>query len=67
MTNPDKPILVHVVGGSITPLAGSTGKKPGSNPMFMSLDIDTETLLPTNIDSHWFDLTDANATGTPVW
>ena len=68
MTNPEKPVLTHAIGGSVTPLSGcKSNGKCGSNPMFMSLDIDASTLLPININSHYFDLNDANTTGTPVW
>lgn len=62
MTNLDKPVMMHIVGGSITPMTGD-----GKNPSFMTLDIDSVTMLPRNMHSHWFDLEDANTTGTPEW
>lgn len=62
MTNPLKPILVHYQAGSVTPLTGY-----GSNTAFLVIDVDVDTLLPTNMHSHWFDLADANSSGIPVW
>lgn len=62
MTSPEKPIFVHSVAGSVTPLVTN-----GSNPTFMSLDLDTETLLPITKATHYFDLEKANTEGTPTW
>ena len=58
MTNPDKPVLMHHVGSSLTPVAGA-----GKNPSFNTVDIDVETLLPLEITGHYFDLVKANADG----
>ena len=61
MTDPSKPIMLHTIGGSVTPL------NAGKNPSFMTIDFDSETLLPLNMDSIYFDLGDANASGEPKW
>ena len=61
MTDPSKPILLHSIGGSVTPLS------MGKNPSFMTIDFDAETLLPLNMDSIWFDLAKANADGALTW
>ena len=57
MTDPSKPIMLHTIGGSVTPL------NAGKNPSFMTIDFDAETLLPLNMDSIYFDLGDANESG----
>ena len=43
MTSPDKQVMTHNVAGSLTPLYST-----GTNPTFMTLDLDAETLLPVN-------------------
>lgn len=61
MTDPSKPILLHSIGGSVTPL------NQGKNPSFMTIDLDSETLLPLNMESFYFDLGQANIDGQPTW
>lgn len=43
------------------------GPDGGTNPTFMTLDLDVETLLPVNKETHYFDLEQANTDGTPTW
>ena len=56
MTNPEKPVVVSLVAGSVTTFTHM-------NPSFKVLDIDAKTMLPVNIHSYYIDLDDANATG----
>ena len=60
MSTPSNPVMVHSVAGSLAPIYKR-------NPSFMTLDLDSETLLPINKGSHYFNLTQANAEGTPTW
>ena len=62
MTNSNKPLMVHSVAGSLTPLVEN-----GSNPTFMTLDLDAETMLPINKQTHYFDLEQANKDGEITW
>ena len=55
--------MVHSVAPSVTPL----GHNNGGNPSFMTLDLDSETLLPINKHTYYFDLDKANSDGTPTW
>ena len=66
MSNPEKPVVVHQVGGSVSPLK-NPDKGTGKNPGFMTLDLDAETLLPLRRSSHYFDLEEANSEGMPTW
>ena len=61
MTSPDKPVFVHSIGGSVSP------DLLNKNPGFMTLDLDSETLLPINKNSYYFDIDKANSEGTPTW
>ena len=61
MTTPGKPLVVHSVAGSLTPMGQNR------NPSFMTLDIDAKTLLPVNKNTVYFDLEKANTEGTPTW
>ena len=64
MTNPDKPLVYHMVGGSVTPIGGNHN---GKNPQLKTFDIDVETLLPLDISSYYYDIEKANADGEPTW
>ena len=54
--------MTHSVAGSLTPLYST-----GTNPTFMTLDLDAETMLPVNKSTHWFDLEQANVDGKITW
>ena len=60
MSTPSTPIMLNVVAGSLVPIFGK-------NPSFMTSSLDSETLLPLNMYSHWFDLEKANTEGQPSW
>ena len=51
-------MLTQVTGG-ITPY-------DGSNPVFVVIDLDPETLFPLDIHSYSFDLFEANARGPDI-
>ena len=56
MTNPEKPVVVATVGGSVTTY-------DYNNPSFMVLDLDLATMLPTNMHSYYIDVEVANKAG----
>lgn len=63
MTDPNKPVLLHVQGGSVVPSTDD-----GKNPSFMTIEFDAGTLLPVKMNTNYFDLVAANtADGSPVW
>ena len=51
-------MLNHVNGSLVT--------YDANNPMFTTIDIDLETLLPLNIHNYAFDLEHANAQDTSI-
>ena len=63
MTNPDKPVYMTSVGGSVTTY-------DFMNPSFMVIDMDADTLLPLNMYTYSTDvdkIEESNANGVPVW
>lgn len=60
MTNPEKPVIVTPVGGSVTTYGTM-------NPTFKVLDLDKELMVPTNMYSYYADLDKANESGQPTW
>ena len=60
MTNPEKPVLMTTVGGSMTTYNFN-------NPNFMVLDLDAATMVPTNMHTFYIDVKEANAMGAPDW
>lgn len=60
MTNPEKPVVVTTVGGSVTTY-------DFQNPSFMVLDLDSQMMLPTNMHTYYIDVEEANKVGTPNW
>lgn len=60
MTNPEKPVMVTSVGGSVTTY-------DFNNPSFMVIDMDAQTLLPTNMATWYINVDEANKEGTPTW
>jgi len=60
MTNPEKPVVMTSVGGSVTTYNFM-------NPSFMVVDIDAKTMLPVNMHTYYIDVGEANASGTPDW
>ena len=60
MTNPEKPVVVTSVGGSVTTY-------DFMNPSFMVLDIDAKTMLPVNMHTYYIDVDEANEAGKPNW
>ena len=60
MTNPEKPVMVTTVGGSVTTY-------DFQNPSFMVLDLDAEMMVPTNMHSYYIDVEEANESGSPDW
>jgi len=49
MTNPEKPVVVTTVGGSVTTY-------DFMNPSFMVLDLDAKTMLPINMHTYYIDV-----------
>ena len=60
MTDPEKPVFLTVVGGSVTTYSKH-------NPSFKVIDLDKATMLPINMYTYSIDLDEANTTGQPVW
>lgn len=60
MTNPEKPVVVTSVGGSVTTY-------DFMNPSFMVVDIDAKTMLPINFHTYYIDVEEANKAGKPAW
>lgn len=60
MTNPEKPIFMTSVGGSVTTYWYQ-------NPSFMVLDIDTETMLPENMYTYFTDVDELDEAGNIQW
>ena len=60
MTNPEKPVVVTSVGGSVTTY-------DFMNPTFMVIDFDSKTMLPVNMHTYYIDVDAANKTGKPSW
>lgn len=60
MTNPEKPVMVTSVGGSVTTY-------DFMNPTFMVIDFDAKTMLPVNMHTYYIDVEDANQAGSPNW
>ena len=60
MTNPDKPIFMTSVVGSVTTY-------DFQNPSFMVIDLDAKTLVPTNMHTYYIDVDEANEAGKPDW
>ena len=60
MTNPEKPLVMTSVGGSVT-------SYDFQNPSFMVFDLDAKTLLPVNMHTYYIDLDEANEAGYPNW
>ena len=60
MTNPEKPVVLTTVGGSMTTY-------DYQNPSFMVLDLDSATMLPTNMHTFYIDVEEANTVGYPQW
>lgn len=60
MTNPEKPVVMTTVAGSVTTY-------DFNNPSFMVIDLDAKTMLPVNMHSYYIDVAEANATGKPEW
>ena len=54
------PIGVMTVCGSIT-------NWTGNNPSYCVYELDKETLLPVSRRTYFFDLDEANSSGTPEW
>ena len=60
MTNPEKPVVVTSVGGSVTTY-------DFMNPTFMVIDFDAKTMLPVNMHTYYIDVEEANKAGKPSW
>lgn len=60
MTNPEKPVVVTSVGGSVTTY-------DFQNPSFMVIDFDAATMLPVNMHTYYIDVDEANTDGSPNW
>lgn len=60
MSDPMKPVFVTSVVGAVTTYAQG-------NPSFQVLDIDTETLLPTNKYTYYTDVEKLDETGNITW
>ena len=60
MTNPEKPILLTSVGGSVTTYEFN-------NPSYMVIDFDAKTMLPINMKTWYIDVEEANRDGQPTW
>lgn len=60
MTNPEKPVVVTSVAGSVTTY-------DFMNPSFMVIDIDAKTMLPVNFHTYYIDIDEANTSGKPDW
>jgi len=60
MTNPEKPVVVTSVGGSVTTY-------DFMNPSFMVVDIDAKTMLPVNMHTYYIDVEEADKAGKPDW
>lgn len=61
MSDPEKPILVNSIGGSVTTYQFK-------NPSFMVIDFDAETMLPVNMRTYFTDLSKATESSEPpVW
>lgn len=60
MTNPEKPVVVTSVGGSVTTY-------DFMNPSFMVIDFDAKTMLPVNMHTYYIDVDETNARGSPDW
>lgn len=60
MEDSTDPVGVFQVCGAITTWTGN-------NPAYCVYELDKETMLPVSRQTYYFDLDDANATGTPEW
>ena len=60
MSDPMKPVFVTSVVGAVTTYAQG-------NPSFQVLDIDTETLLPTNKYTYYTDVEKLDESGNITW
>lgn len=47
--------------------AGSATTFRGVNPSFQLLTVDTKTMLPVELETHYLNLTRANAEDNPIW
>lgn len=60
MTNPEKPLVVTSVAGSVTGMSHL-------NPAFRVYDFDAETMLPLNLYTYYISVDEANEKGAPEW
>lgn len=60
MTNPEKPVVMTTVGGSVTTY-------DYQNPSFKVIDIDAGMMLPTNMHTYYIDVDETNERGAPEW
>ena len=56
--------MFHMIGGSLTTRGGASN---GKNPQIKTLEIDLETLLPLDVSSYYYNVTQANIEDAPLW